>query len=271
MSKKVFDPRSVPLYPQTSIGAQSIDFDSETIGPNPYIMRARLVSKAGNAGEWSAIQMPNYAVDTYGGAAPWSGSLLYNQTANLDIGQKTAINWSGTVKTYVSSININLQDTSKQKYSTSGVKVWMRWIAYSMFEATPTGNEFPPVDQKTGAAYDHPEWQLLGVYNAASFTTAIPRWNPTPSLTVSSDVYFQILVTDNTTIRPNKYNYRWLGSTNPALTKVGEPYGAGAARGYLPWNPNYGQATTGNPWTIYMRQRSTLQDIAIFYPRKWQQ
>ena len=226
-----------------------------------------MASQTGNKGQWSAVQLPDYYAEPYGTTSTqWAMSPLYNQLSTLDIGTKTIIN----SVSYVSAVNINLIEISNQKYSTSGVKVWFRWMKDSLFYTTGDIGA-----QKLGNEEDPGEWQLIGTYRASSFTTAIPRSVVTggsivaPTYTLSSDMSFQILVTDNTTIVPNKWNYRYMGNvTAGSLTKLGE---SASTNGYLPWNPGYAQATNNNPWTTYMRQRSTLQDIAIFYPRRWQQ
>lgn len=253
------------MYPQTTVGGLSVNFDeSQPLdGGNTYIMRSRLVI-SGAKGPWSAIQLPQYSVDTWGSNAPWSGSLLYNQKASLDIGTRSTI-WTGTeTRTYVSAVNINLVENSK--YAVTGVNVWFRWMENAMFETTPSGDIPTAYQQKTGTAYPAtPEWALIGSYSASSFTTSIPR---SSSL---ADKYFQILITDNTTIKPDRFNYRWVGNLNVSpLEKIGESVStSGYQPGYLPWNPEYSAATTGNPWSRYMRQRSTLQDIALFVPQRW--
>ncbi len=273
MSKKIFDPRTVPLYPQSATG-ETIDFDSDeivvvdpindpTVTGNKYIMRTRITTQAGWKGPWSPVWLPDYQVDTYASSGtPWSTSMLTGQLATLDLGQTSTVYHQSTNKEFVSAVNINLIEDPK--YAVTGVNVWFRWMPDTMFINSVTGDIPTGYDQKTGTDYVPSEWIKIGTYQASSFTTAIPR---------SSDFtnkYFQILITDNTSIKPNKYNYRWVPTLSPSPTKIGEAFPSSTTRGYLPWSPYYSQATGTDPWDKYMRQRSTLQDIALFCPRRWQ-
>lgn len=270
MSKQVFDPRTVPMYPQTATQKVTpIDYDSDTIFEqgNPYIMRARLVTQAGSVGPWSPVQLPDFQSDDMTVNDPWGSSIVATQKSSLDISTTSTYYDGGGFNTYVSAVNINLLENSNQ--AVTGVNVWFRWMPSSLFESTPSNNPPSGMNQKVPTASNGvpQEWVLAGTYNSSSFTTAIPR----KADVSDTNAYFQILVTDNTTIKPNKYNYRWLPATPISpKSKVGETY-TGPTRGYAPWNPWYAASVAGasNAWTTYARQRSTLQDIAIFYPRKW--
>lgn len=262
------------MYPQTATGSITpIDYDSDEIFDkgNPYVMRSRMVTKSGAAGPWSAIQLPDFQVDVMDGTEsdPWASSALAVQKASLDIGTYSSY-YDGSgggsgFNNYVSAVNINLLENQNQ--AVTGVNVWFRWMPFSLFESTPTGNPPSGMNQKVPTAADGQpsEWSLVGTYNSSSFTTVIPRKSDT------ADSYFQILVTDNTIVKPSRYNYRWLPATSITPSKLGELYTTGTTRGYVPWNPWYAASKVGasSAWTTYARQRSTLQDIAIFYPRKW--
>jgi hypothetical protein len=258
------------MYPQTATGTITpIDYEDDSIfvDGNPYIMRARMTTKAGAAGPWSSVQLPDYMADLMGVSDPWGSTALALQKASLDTGTQSTY-YDGTgFNTYVSAVNINLEENPNQ--AVTGVNVWFRWMPSSLFESTPSNNPPATMQQKVPTASNGQpqEWALAGTYNSSSFTTAIPRKTDVSD----TNAYFQILVTDNTTTKPNKYNYRWIGNTSVSpKSKIGEAY-TGPTRGYVPWNPWYAASVAGaaSAWTTYARQRSTLQDIALFYPRKW--
>lgn len=260
------------MYPQTATkNVTPVDYDGDNIfaNGNPYIMRARMVTKAGAAGPWSAVQLSSYTTDNMSAGDPWGSTILANQKASLDFGETSTYYDGSGFNTYVSAVNINLEENSNQ--SVTGVNVWFRWMPSTLFESTPSLSPPASMQQKvpTASGGEPQDWILAGTYNASSFTTAVPRRTDVSD----ANMYFQVLVTDNTTIKPNKYNYRWIGTTSISpKSKLGEAWNAsGAVRGYAPWNPWYAAsvATAANAWTTYARQRSTQQDIALFYPRKW--
>lgn len=260
MSKKLIDPSNVPQYPQVVMTPTPPDFASdESLPINRYIMRSRMVTQSGNAGQWGVIQVPSYHNDTTSVNSWTTNNPLHNQIASLDRGQTSTF---GGI-TYVSTVNITLEENVYVQAATSGVKVWFRWMPLDMFASTPTADPAQYV-QKDGDAYAHEEWSLIGFYNASSFTVTLPR----PS-SYATNKYFQILVTANTTTKPTKYNYRWVWTDGGYTgTRIGETNGSN--RGYLPWNPYYGAAlNASSPWATFHRQRTTMQDLAIFYPRKW--
>ena len=258
------------MYPQTTASGP-VDYDSMEIASpgNTYIMRARLASRAGAVGRWSTVMLPQYQADDVTVPNSWQSTTLTSQTSSLDVGTQSTFFDGSAFTPYVSAVNINL--VSSISLAVTGANVWFRWMPSAMFESAPPapGSSLGPplnVSQKEPSSYVPSDWQLIGSYTASSFTTAIPR--KSDPLTDTSE-HFQILVTHNTTIKPDKYNYRWVGNL-AASYKLGEPYNdSGTKRGYLPWNPGYGAAIGGTQWSNYARQRTTMQDIALFYPRRW--
>lgn len=320
MTKKIFDPSLVPTQPQNATNPDFTD-DSIIPGGNPYLMRARMATAGGSRGAWSVVNLVDYQAELSSEVAPWAThnqSLLYNQKSySKIIHEANKFFDSGQTKyiKHVETMGITLDENVVVNAPITGVSVWFRWMRKEAFKGwtfsgdvangytTTVCDRESPCSRWQVETYDPGEWQFMGNHVGTSFSIAIPlptsTWNAfiaslgsNPNA-VPEQIWFQMLVSANTTSAPNKYNYRWIGTTNQQTQfsgitapswcsavgnyKVGESYvshdDAGNildanARGYLPWNPYYG-ASINNTWDTFKRQRNTFADVALFAPRRW--